>query len=81
MAPCASASTIEALSRRADGIRQKQLDRAVSKLTHLDARDRRVVEALADALTGALIHDPIVTLRDDPTRQDAARALFGLDPS
>ena len=73
--------TIEALSQRADAIRQRQLDRAFSKLTHLAARDRRVVEALADALTGALIHQPIVSLRDDPTRQDAARALFGLKPS
>ena len=77
----AAASTIEALSRRADAIRQKQLDRAFSKLTHLASRDRRVVAALADALTGALIHEPIVTLRDDPTRQDAARALFGLERS
>ena len=77
----AAAPTIEALSRRAEVIRQKQLDRAFSKLTHLAARDRRVVGALADALTGALIHEPIVALRDDPTRQDAARALFGLKPS
>ena len=73
-----SAPTIEALRKRADAIRQKHLDRAFSKLTHLDARDRGVVEALADALTGALIHEPIVSLREDPTRQDAARALFGL---
>ena len=77
----AATPTIEALSKRADAIRQAQLGRAFSKLTHLAARDRRVVEALADALTGALIHDPIVTLRDDPSRQDAARALFRLDRS
>ncbi|HAF10356.1 MAG TPA: glutamyl-tRNA reductase [Chloroflexi bacterium] len=77
----AAAPTIEALRKRADAIRQRQLDRAFSKLTHLDPRDRSVVEALADALTGALIHEPIVSLREDPTRQDAARALFGLERS
>jgi glutamyl-tRNA reductase len=77
----AAAPTIEALRQRADAIRQKQLDRAFSKLTHLDARDRGVVEALADGLTGALIHRPIVSMREDPTRQDVARALFGLDDS
>ena len=77
----AAAPTIEALRQRADAIRQKQLDRAFSKLTHLDARDRGVVEALADGLTGALIHQPIVSMREDPTRQDVARALFGLDDS
>ena len=77
----AAAPTIEALRQRADAIREQQLDRAISKLTHLDARDRAVVEALADGLTGALIHRPIVSLREDPTRQDVARALFGLDRS
>jgi len=77
----AAAPTIEALRARADSIRQKQLDRAFAKLTHLGARDRRVVEALADALTGALIHQPIVSIREDPGRQDAARELFGLDRS
>ena len=77
----AAAPTIEALRQRADAIRRKQLDRAFSKLTHLDARDRGVVEALADGLTGALIHQPIVSMREDPTRQDVARALFGLDDS
>lgn len=77
----AASPTIEALRERADRIRRTQLERALAKLGHLDARDRRVVEALSSALTGALMHGPTVALRDDPLKERAARELFGLEDS
>ncbi len=73
--------TIEALRDQAERIRRAQLDRALGKLRHLDARDRRVVEALSSALTGALLHGPTVALRDDPLKERSARELFGLEVS
>ncbi|MFN2520457.1 MAG: glutamyl-tRNA reductase [Candidatus Limnocylindria bacterium] len=73
--------TIEALRDRAERIRRAQLDRALAKLGHLDARDRRVVEALSTALTGALLHGPTVALREDPLKERTARELFGLEAS
>jgi glutamyl-tRNA reductase len=73
--------TIHALRTHAGAIRDAQLRRALAKLSHLDSRDRRVVEGLASALTGALLHRPFVALRSDPTREQAARTLFGLERS
>lgn len=77
----AAAPTIEALRGHADSIRRAQLDRALAKLGHLDERDRRVVEALSSALTGALMHHPTVALRDDPLKERTVRELFGLEAS
>lgn len=77
----AATPTIEALREHADRIRRAQLDRALARLGHLDARDRRVVEALSSALTGALMHRPTIAMRDDPLLERTARELFGLEPS
>jgi glutamyl-tRNA reductase len=73
------APVIRALRERADALRQRQLTRALAKLSHLDERDREVVRALAIALTNSLLHRPTVTLRALPDRADAARSLFGLE--
>ncbi len=74
-----AADTIRALRARADGLRRRQLDRALQKLGHLPARDRRIVEGLASSLVGAIVHEPTVALRSSPERAEAARALFRLD--
>jgi glutamyl-tRNA reductase len=70
--------TIRALRERADEIRRRQLDRALARLAHLSARDRRVVESLSEGLTHALLHEPTVRLREAPEREPAARDLFAL---
>ena len=51
----------------------------MSKLGHLGARDREVVQALAWSLTNALLHEPTIALRAVPGRAAAARELFGLE--
>lgn len=71
--------TVRALRERADLHRKTQLERALRKLSHLEERDRRVVEGLAASLTAAILHGPTVALRDAPEREAAARELFGLD--
>jgi glutamyl-tRNA reductase len=70
--------TIRALRERAEAIRRTQLERALARLGHLSARDRRVVESLSEGLAHALIHEPTVRLRRSPEHEPAARDLFAL---
>lgn len=72
----ASLAAIRALRDRADRLRAAKLERALHRLGHLSARDRRVVEALSTTLTNALLHEPIVALRQRRADPDAARMLF-----
>jgi glutamyl-tRNA reductase len=73
-----AAETIARLRERAEAVRQRQLERALSRLGHLSDRDRGIVEALSAGLVNALIHEPTVSLREMPTRAAAARELFRL---
>ncbi len=75
-----AAPVIAALHARADGLRQRQLDRALAKLGHLSQRDRAVVAGLAQALARGLLHEPTAALRAKPSRADAARELFAIEP-
>lgn len=70
--------TIARLRDRAEAVRRRQLDRALSRLGHLSDRDRRVIEALSTGLVNALIHEPTAALRESPGRAGAARELFRL---
>lgn len=74
-----AAPVIAALHARADGVRRRQLDRALAKLGHLSQRDRDVVAGLAQALARALLQEPTAALRAKPSRADAARELFGIE--
>jgi glutamyl-tRNA reductase len=74
-----AAPVIAALHARADTLRRRQLERALAKLGHLSQRDRDVVAGLARALTGSLLHEPTVALRNEPSRATAARELFGIE--
>lgn len=67
---------IQALRTRAERVRAEKLARALQRLGHLSARDRRVIEALSTTLTNALLHEPTVALREQRVAPDAARALF-----
>ena len=75
-----AAPVIAALQARADGIRQRQLDRALAKLGHLSQRDRDVVASLAQAVARGLVHGPTTALRLKPSRAAAALELFGIEP-
>lgn len=74
-----AAGVIGQLRAQGARLRGAHLERALSRLGHLAERDRRVVEALADGLTSALLHEPTVALRREPQRADQARDLFALD--
>ena len=57
-------AAIRALREGAEAVRAAKLERAMRRLGHLTDRDRRVVEALSANLTNALLHEPIVALRE-----------------
>jgi glutamyl-tRNA reductase len=73
-----AARAIGDLRAHADALRAHQLERALRRLSHLSARDRRVVEALAARVTNSLLHAPTVALRRSPERSDDTLALFGV---
>lgn len=59
-----SGEAIRALRARADLVRTAKLERAMKRLGHLSERDRRIVTALSQTLTNALLHAPTVALRE-----------------
>jgi glutamyl-tRNA reductase len=75
----AAAQAIRDLRARAESLRQTQLQRALRRLGHLDERDRRIVEALSTGVTNAILHAPTLALREEPSRSDSARELFGIE--
>ena len=73
-----AAEVIRDVRARAESLRQAQLERALRRLGHLAERDRRIVEALSAGVTNAILHAPTVALREEPSRSDSARELFGI---
>ena len=74
----AAVEVIRDVRARAESLRRTQLDRALRRLGHLDERDRRIVEALSTGVANAILHAPTVALREEPSRSDTARELFGV---
>ena len=72
--------TIAALRRQAEAARELELQRTLSRLGHLDAADRRRIEAMSKALVKRLLHAPVTRLREDGRERhvDAVRDLFDL---
>ncbi len=73
-------AAIRELRAAGERVRTEKLERALGRLRHLTARDRRIVEALSTTLTNALLHSPTVALRHRDADPAAARALFGRSP-
>jgi glutamyl-tRNA reductase len=71
------AEAIRRLRDDAERVRAAKLARALKRLGHLSTRDRRVVEALSEHLTRALMHGPTVAVRE---RGTDTSDLFGRPP-
>ena len=74
----AATEVIREVRARAESLRRAQLERALRRLGHLDERDRRIVEALSTGVTNAILHAPTIALREEPSRGESARELFGI---
>ena len=77
--------TIVALRKRAEEIRQTELEKTLSRLKTLPPEDRIAVESLAAAIVNKLLHGPLVTLKSEANSAsgsmfvEAARRFFNLD--
>ena len=77
--------TIVALKKRAEGIRQREVDKVLSRLPGLSGAEREIVEGLASSIVNKLLHRPLVTLKEEAANAngtmyvDATRRLFSLD--
>lgn len=76
---------IRALRGKAELLRDEELEKAMSKLTHLSESDREQIVYLARALTNKFLHDPTVRLRgsvgngNEGQVTEAIRYLFDLE--
>ena len=77
--------TITALRTRAEGIRRAEVERYASRLEALDAKQRKVVEALTKGIVNTLLHSPTVRLKalaeeadEEAPHPDVVRDLFDL---
>lgn len=70
---------IQALTDKAETRRAEELDRLFRRLDLAD-HDRELVEQMSHRLVAGLLHEPLVTLREDSSGdlERAARALFAL---
>ncbi len=56
--------TIRALRERAEAIRTSELQRTLSRLSHLSPHEQEAIGALSAAIINKLLHQPIATLKD-----------------
>lgn len=77
--------TIAELRRRAEAVKDQELDKALRRLGDLSDREREVIHALAHGLVNKLLHEPTVRLKqhaaqgDGYVYTDVVRELFGLE--
>ncbi|TEB10707.1 glutamyl-tRNA reductase [Pelotomaculum propionicicum] len=55
--------TISALKKWGDGIKQKELHRALNRLGELSEHDRKVVCSLANSIVNQILHTPVAQLK------------------
>ncbi len=78
--------TIVALRKRAEEIKQAELEKALNRLHRLSDQDRETIEGLASGIVNKLIHGSLVTLKSAAQSSngsmyiDAARRFYDLDP-
>ncbi len=78
------APAIAALRQHAEDVRTAELDRLSGRLSTLDERERRTVEALTKGIVNTLLHEPTLRLKDLADASgaewyvEALTELFGL---
>lgn len=77
--------TIVALRKRAEEIKQAELEKGLGRLARFSPEERRVIEGLASAIVNKLLHGSLVTLKTEADSAsgtlfvEAARRFFNLD--
>ena len=76
--------TIVALRKKAEGIKQVELEKVFNRLGELSSKDRVAIEGLASGIVNKLLHGPLITLKTEAQSQngfafiEAARRFFEL---
>jgi glutamyl-tRNA reductase len=79
--------TLVSLRRKVEGLRAKEEEKVLSRLSHLDDGDKLVIRKFANSLVNKILHDPSIHLKEsaDPRRRtrlvESVRFLFKLDAS
>lgn len=77
--------TIVALRKRAEDIKQAEIEKVMARLGHLSAQERQAVEGLASAIVNKLLHGSLVTLKTEAQHAgssmyvEAAKRFFNLE--
>lgn len=69
---------IRGLRERVEAIREAEVEKALRRLGHLDARDREIVLALSHGLANKFLHQPVTRLKESAARDEYARAVADL---
>ncbi|MSQ12334.1 MAG: glutamyl-tRNA reductase [Dehalococcoidia bacterium] len=74
--------TVASLRRHAEEIRQRELARALRRLSSLSDEERAVVEAMSSAIVQKLLHDPVAAIKAqaDPQLLQTVQELFRISP-
>jgi glutamyl-tRNA reductase len=74
---------VSSLVRKAEDIRQTQLDMTLKKLRHLSAEEQQSLEAMTKAIVQKILHEPIQHLKTNAHKRDdyitLVNELFQLD--
>jgi glutamyl-tRNA reductase len=79
------APTIIALRKKAEVIRQNEIQKTLSRLPSLDEKERQAIEALTQSIVNKLLHDPVIFLKKKAHRDskqlfvDFTQQLFSLN--
>ncbi|MBI4400168.1 MAG: glutamyl-tRNA reductase [Nitrospirae bacterium] len=77
--------TIVALRKRAEEIKQAELEKSLSRLGNLSPQERGLIEGMASAIVNKLLHGSLVTLKTEANSAsgslfiEAAKRFFNLD--
>ena len=75
--------TVRAICQNAEGIRRREVAKALAMLNDVSPQNRQVVDALTRSIVNKILHDPTVSLKQgaNKTQIRAARNLFRVEES
>ncbi|MCK4777071.1 MAG: glutamyl-tRNA reductase [Actinomycetia bacterium] len=76
--------TIKALRQKVENIKEKELEKHLAKLQHLEEKDKEVIKSIAAGIINKVLHEPTIKLRECVEDKDgylyieSLRHLFSL---
>ncbi len=70
---------IARIREQAETVRQLELRKTLKQMPHISVEDTARLEAMSKAIVKKLLHNPITTIKENPSYMEAAQELFGMD--